>query len=171
MVHKSLHDVPADQAFWLHRGIYIHNIVQLRDVLVSMEAAEFSFYVNSLKNDFANWIEHVVGDRVLVKEFRSTDTQEGLVASLHNRIVGLERRYVPVKKASSKKTVKTSSRQRLLDASSLPEQQTLPESSPLPSSLVHFFHEAEGVQAIPHKRATVYSSQDILTYMKKVYRR
>lgn len=60
----------GEQCFWTTDGKIIANLVELRDALNSMAAEVFEYHVTRDKNDFADWIEYVLGDAELAGRVR-----------------------------------------------------------------------------------------------------
>ncbi len=69
---RVLATAKGEQCFWTTDGSILANLVELRDALKTMSADVFAHHVNKQKNDFADWIEHVLGDRELAVEFRKS---------------------------------------------------------------------------------------------------
>jgi len=67
-MNKIFEDVPQEKAFWVSDGRYIRNIYELAQALDDMKEKTFKFHVNKKKNDFSEWIRHVVGDEKLADE-------------------------------------------------------------------------------------------------------
>ncbi len=98
----SLQDVPPDKVFWLHGGKSIKNILELRRELKTISNEIFAHYVNSEKNDFANWIQHCVKDEQLAILVRSTKNKERMAAIVERRIQELTQ---PPKREKPKQTL------------------------------------------------------------------
>lgn len=83
---KSLGAAPDDKAFGLQDGRKIHTLYELVDELEMMNDGAFKNYVNDMKNDFANWIEGVFGDKNLGAELRKiknrSETQKAVLKHL-----------------------------------------------------------------------------------------
>jgi len=62
----------GEQCFWTTDGTIISNLVELRDALETMADAVFDYHVSNKKNDFADWIQYVLGDTELAGKFRKT---------------------------------------------------------------------------------------------------
>lgn len=60
------------QCFWVTNGTILSDLVELRDALEHMEDEIFSYHVKGKRNDFANWIEFVLGDTELAAALRKT---------------------------------------------------------------------------------------------------
>ncbi len=60
------------QCFWVTDGKILSDLVEFRDALKAMEADVFSYHVKGKKNDFANWVEFVLGDTELAGMIRKT---------------------------------------------------------------------------------------------------
>lgn len=59
-----------DRCFWVTNGVVISNLIDLGDELSHMAEKVFKYHVNKERNDFADWVEKVLGDRTLAKELR-----------------------------------------------------------------------------------------------------
>ncbi len=60
----------GDQCFWTTDGKVIANLVELKDALSTMGKEIFEYHVTSEKNDFADWIQYVLGDTELATKIR-----------------------------------------------------------------------------------------------------
>ena len=60
----------------------LQNLNQLPSALRKMDAKTFMHHVNDEKNDFANWTEHVFGEKKLAKSLRSEQTKTGTMRIL-----------------------------------------------------------------------------------------
>lgn len=60
----------GEQCFWTTDGKIVANLVELRDTLTKMGDAVFSHHVTKDKNDFADWVEFVLGDAELAVKLR-----------------------------------------------------------------------------------------------------
>jgi hypothetical protein len=65
-------DVPESQFFMLQDGRVIKNLPELQTAFEEMSDETFRHHVNSRKNDFANWVRDVLGDRELAAELTTT---------------------------------------------------------------------------------------------------
>ena len=63
---------PGEQCFWTTDGRILSNLLELRDALESMTDDVFAYHVSKERNDFADWIEHVLGDAELAAAFRKS---------------------------------------------------------------------------------------------------
>lgn len=61
----------GEQCFWTTDGKIIANLVELKDALTNMANDVFQYHVTRDKNDFADWIEYVLGDAELAGKVRS----------------------------------------------------------------------------------------------------
>ena len=62
--------VKPEKYFYLEDGGVLKNIKELAMKLDSIEDEIFRRHVNELKNDFANWIEHVFKEKKLAERLR-----------------------------------------------------------------------------------------------------
>ena len=74
----------GEQCFWTKDGKIIANLVELSDTLEHMADEVFEHHVNKSKNDFADWIQYVLGDVELakkIKAFKKPKTARGAVVA------------------------------------------------------------------------------------------
>ncbi|NOZ80975.1 MAG: hypothetical protein GXP63_04850 [DPANN group archaeon] len=89
-VHEWLSDCLPDKAFYLTSGVYIRNLHELYDALLHMRDELFTDHVNKKKNDFYNWIQGVVGDRVLAEQIKPVKDRLRMVLAIRRRLDELE---------------------------------------------------------------------------------
>jgi len=90
---KYLNSVPEDKVFWSHDGAVLHNMAELAQALNGISNETFTYHVNPEKNDFANWVKDVIGDKTLATQlFRAHD--RGLAAKqVSERLKVLQRKF------------------------------------------------------------------------------
>ena len=80
---KSYLDVQHEHhQFFANDGQILKNISELPKALQNMDAQTFAHHVNGDNNDFANWTEHVFGEKKLAKSLRSEQTKTGTMRIL-----------------------------------------------------------------------------------------
>jgi hypothetical protein len=89
---RLLSNVPEQFTFRCHDGEVFWNLRDLARAVGSMRDDVFSVHVNSLKNDFANWVADVVGDHTLARELWQTKNPTTTLQRLTERIAFLESR-------------------------------------------------------------------------------
>jgi hypothetical protein len=62
--------------FYLNNGKVISTLDELAQILPSLSEGIFSYHVNDHKNDFANWISDVFGEKSLAKQIMSISREE-----------------------------------------------------------------------------------------------
>lgn len=60
-----LADVSDDERFWCADGRSLKNLSELRSALNDMSAETFAHHASEGRNDFANWVRDVIGDKTL----------------------------------------------------------------------------------------------------------
>ncbi len=60
--------IPPEKYFFVCNGIAIKNIFELAEQLEHMADDIFRYHVNDQKNDFANWIKFVFGEKALAEQ-------------------------------------------------------------------------------------------------------
>ena len=73
--HPLAHAV-GEQCFWTTDGRVISNLIELQQALGDMADEVFVHHVTKEKNDFADWIENVLGDVELAKNFRTANGKD-----------------------------------------------------------------------------------------------
>lgn len=67
---RVLAQASGPQCFWVTDGSIIANLAELRDLLGAITNEVFKHHVTKEKNDFADWVEFVLGDRELAQALR-----------------------------------------------------------------------------------------------------
>ncbi|MEM4268344.1 MAG: DUF5752 family protein [Candidatus Woesearchaeota archaeon] len=73
---KLLENVPQEKCFILLGGKTLHSLPQLIFELDEMPEHVFKHHVSEGKNDFANWIRHVIGEIELADKLMGIDTKK-----------------------------------------------------------------------------------------------
>jgi hypothetical protein len=68
-------DASDDKRFVFHDGRSAKNIIELKEIVLTLPDAEFSQFVNDSKNDFANWTEYVLMDAALANQLRGAKSK------------------------------------------------------------------------------------------------
>jgi hypothetical protein len=76
----------SEQCFWTTDGKVLKNLVELRDSLAHMTDKVFAHHVTKNKNDFADWINHVLQDGELAVSLRSAKTPKTAHALVLRRL-------------------------------------------------------------------------------------
>jgi len=63
-----------EKNFWLCDGRALRSLKELAEALETMDEVTWNFHVTSEKNDFANWIEGVFGQKTLGTAIRKSKT-------------------------------------------------------------------------------------------------
>jgi hypothetical protein len=64
------------QCFWVTDGKVLSDLVEFGTALHEMEKEVFGYHVSGSRNDFADWIEYVLGDTELAGMLRKTKTSK-----------------------------------------------------------------------------------------------
>lgn len=68
--------------FYLHNGMDVKSLHELLNVLKTIDKATFEWHVNPGKNDFANWVRHVFGNKSLADDIQQENNVEGIINML-----------------------------------------------------------------------------------------
>jgi hypothetical protein len=86
----SIRDVHPEHVFKLKSGATIKNLYELANELSSMDEEVFRHHVNEEKNDFHNWVLHIVRDEHLASVFSEIRDRRLMLAAVEKRIDDLE---------------------------------------------------------------------------------
>jgi hypothetical protein len=81
-----LSDVSGEFVFWLCDGRTIRNLTELGAALKDMRDDVFGYHVNAEKNDFANWIRDIIGDKTLASSISKLKTRSAIATKIDNRV-------------------------------------------------------------------------------------
>lgn len=76
---KTWLDVPHEKKFFSNDGRVINNLTELPAVLKEMSNETFLYHVNSQKNDFASWTEHVFAEKKLAELLRRVKNKQAMI--------------------------------------------------------------------------------------------
>jgi len=80
-------EVFQGKEFHLADGTSINSVASLANKLRIISDATFNYHVNSNKNDFANWVDHVYGNKALANEMKKAKTREWLRSILQKHMI------------------------------------------------------------------------------------
>jgi len=84
---KTLIIATNDQCFWINEGPAIRDLVELRDILSGINKEQFIHHVNSMKNDFASWVEEVLCDKKCANNIRRSKTVSAMVKNIEKALL------------------------------------------------------------------------------------
>ncbi len=93
-----LKDVHSDHFFRAKNGAIIKNLSDLASELATMDEEVFEHHANDTKNDFHNWVLHIVRDDHLARVFAEIRDRRLMLAAVEKRISQLENQPTPVHK-------------------------------------------------------------------------
>lgn len=67
---------PDDQCFWTTDGQILKSLEDLVFAFGSMDETVFVYHANEDKNDFAEWVEHVLADTACADDLRKTTSKK-----------------------------------------------------------------------------------------------
>lgn len=71
---KSMPKASDKESFWVSNGAILNDLATLADALDAMDKAVFAYHVSKEKNDFADWVEVVLGDKACAAALRKSKT-------------------------------------------------------------------------------------------------
>src|SRR3989338_2486683 len=87
-----LRNVAPEQCFWVNNGPILKNLEELSNALPQMSSDTFSHHVNNEKNDFSNWVRHVIGDEKLANDLLSSKSRESALKKVSSRLDSLKKK-------------------------------------------------------------------------------
>lgn len=87
---KILSEVHPDKEFRLHLGANIVSLYELSEALDIISDVSFNHHITKHKNDFANWVRHVVGDKKLAHQIENMKKRKDVNDAVKLRIKELE---------------------------------------------------------------------------------
>ncbi len=93
---RILADVLTNETFWFCNAHIARNIYELVNYIEELDDFGWKYHVNQdrNKNDFAKWIEEVLGDKPLADILKKTYDKEKYLETIRTRIKQIERLLV-----------------------------------------------------------------------------
>ena len=91
MIHQHLKDISPEHHFRLKGGKNLRNLYELAAELKAMGDDVFKHRVTGEKNDFYNWVHHIIKDRELSREISGIKDRKKMAAAVESRIKTLEK--------------------------------------------------------------------------------
>lgn len=71
---KQLVYADNSTSFWMNDGQILNSLVSLKDALVKMPTDLYEYHAGTGQDDFANWVEAVLGDANCADDLRKVNT-------------------------------------------------------------------------------------------------
>ncbi|MCB9359173.1 hypothetical protein H6503_04540 [Candidatus Woesearchaeota archaeon] len=84
-------NVPEGKEFITMSGKKIANLYELYDTLIEMPDDEFKHHVDDSKNDFMNWIEHIIDDKKLAEKLSPLKSKEKILDEIEEHVLKASR--------------------------------------------------------------------------------
>lgn len=85
-----LKDVAEDwKAFWFNHGTVARNLAELSAALEDANDLEIAHHANAERNDFATWVDEVIGDATLASKLRLLITPDAMRRMVARRVAEL----------------------------------------------------------------------------------
>jgi len=86
LVGSLLSNIEPTKEFYLKDGRIVKNLIELFDAILDMDESTFRYHRNNEKNDFYNWIMHVVCDVRLANDIARAKTKTTTLRRIKERI-------------------------------------------------------------------------------------
>jgi len=63
------------ECFWVHNGPVLTNLMDLHEALSQMDVESYEYHAKGETNDFAEWVERVLGDNTCASALRRAKKQ------------------------------------------------------------------------------------------------
>lgn len=90
-------NVKPEEYFCLYNGVVLKNLHDLIDILEVIDDETFKHHVRKDRNDFSNWIEHVIKDKNLASKIKKAKSKEEMIEIIESEPViteSLKTKYV-----------------------------------------------------------------------------
>ena len=81
-------EVEPEKSFWLCDGRSLKSLNELAKALETMDDGVWEYHVTVDKNDFANWIEDVFGEKTLGSSIRKAKSPATAAKRISSRVQG-----------------------------------------------------------------------------------
>lgn len=88
---RMLSGVKPEKAFWINNGPIAKSLGEFAAALKKLSPVQLAHHVSKEKNDFAKWIDEVVGDKILAQRVRVLKTKEEITNAISQRIDALRK--------------------------------------------------------------------------------
>lgn len=88
IVKRTVTEVGPEKSFWLCDGRVFRSMKDLGEALESMDGMVWNYHVTKEKNDFANWVEDVFGDKRLGLALRKAKNAPAAAKKVSAKIAG-----------------------------------------------------------------------------------
>ena len=75
-----------DRSFWLNDGQILNSLMALKEALAKMDENVFFHHVNEEKNDFADWVDAVLGDSECAATLRKVKSPKNAHVAVSKRL-------------------------------------------------------------------------------------
>ncbi len=83
---KPMINADPYECFWVCNGEILKNLKELSNTLNKMSENVFKYHVTKEKNDFAEWVEKVFGDKTLARELKRLKTAKSSATKIKGNI-------------------------------------------------------------------------------------
>lgn len=84
---KPMPVAEGERCFWVYEGPVVRDLNELRDVLKCVSEEQYMHHVNKMKNDFASWIEDVLGDKETSRAVKKAKTVGGMIKAVEKSLL------------------------------------------------------------------------------------
>src|SRR3989338_4667464 len=83
---KVLNNIKPEEYFYLKNGRVLKNLYEFTNSLASMDDETFKHHVNKERNDFAEWIRHVLKDEGIANQISRLKNRGSILKKINKRL-------------------------------------------------------------------------------------
>lgn len=86
MATTTIREAQGTKCFWVNNGPIIKNLPELIEALEKMSVEKFNYHNKRNGNDFAVWVEWVLGEKDLAKKLARLKSRRGCIKAIKKYI-------------------------------------------------------------------------------------
>jgi len=90
-VRIALSDVEPKYYFRAKDGTAVKNLIELAEAIERMDQSTFDHHVSDGRNDFASWVNDIIGDSELSKQIKPLKNKEKIIEKIEDRVNQIRR--------------------------------------------------------------------------------
>ena len=83
---SNLINAENELCFWINNGPILKNLKDLKNALKKINEETFRYHVNKEKNDFADWVKNVLGDKILANKLAKIKTAKTMIKTVEEKL-------------------------------------------------------------------------------------
>ena len=88
---RILSEVQPEKAFWINNGPVLKSLGEFAQAAKKLSPSQFAHHASQQRNDFAKWVDEVIGDSTLAKRLRALKSPEAVSKAVGMRVEALKK--------------------------------------------------------------------------------